>query len=34
MLANLAALASDEVKLRSTDRQLRWALDRLDRKDG
>ncbi len=28
ILANLAALASDEIKLRVTDRQLRWALDR------
>jgi excisionase family DNA binding protein len=27
ILANLAALASDEIKLRITDRQLRWALD-------
>ena len=26
-LANLAALASDEIKLRATDRQLRWAID-------
>lgn len=28
ILANLAALASDEIRLRATDRQLRWALDR------
>jgi excisionase family DNA binding protein len=27
ILGNLAALASDEIKLRATDRQLRWALD-------
>jgi excisionase family DNA binding protein len=27
ILANLAALASDEIKLRATDRQLRWTLD-------
>lgn len=27
ILANLAALASSEIKLRATDRQLRWAID-------
>jgi excisionase family DNA binding protein len=27
ILANLAALASDEIKLRATDRQLRWTLE-------
>jgi excisionase family DNA binding protein len=27
ILANLAALASDEIKLRATDRQLRWAIE-------
>ncbi|WP_246641460.1 GAF domain-containing protein [Paraburkholderia edwinii] len=31
-LAALAALASDELRLRATDRQLRWALDALSRK--
>ncbi|MGJ4901212.1 excisionase family DNA-binding protein [Bradyrhizobium sp. HKCCYLS2058] len=30
-LLALAALASDEIRLRATDRQLRWALDSLDR---
>jgi GAF domain-containing protein len=30
-LIALAALASDEVRLRATDRQLRWALDALNR---
>ena len=32
ILTNLAALASDEIKLRATDNQLRRALDALDRK--
>jgi GAF domain-containing protein len=27
ILANLAALASDEIKLRAADRQLRWAIE-------
>ncbi len=27
ILANLAALASDEIKLRATDRKLRWAIE-------
>lgn len=31
MLLSLAALASDEVQLRATDRQLRWTRDALDR---
>jgi excisionase family DNA binding protein len=31
-LAALAALASDELRLRATDRQLRWALDTLSRR--
>ncbi|CAB3772927.1 GAF domain-containing protein [Paraburkholderia humisilvae] len=31
-LAALAALASDELRLRATDRQLRWALDALSRR--
>ncbi|WP_315719034.1 MULTISPECIES: excisionase family DNA-binding protein [unclassified Bradyrhizobium] len=30
-LLALAALASDELRLRATDRQLRWALDSLER---
>ncbi|MGJ5176215.1 excisionase family DNA-binding protein [Bradyrhizobium oligotrophicum] len=30
-LLALAALASDELRLRATDRQLRWALDSLNR---
>jgi len=34
VLANFAALASNEIKLRATDRQLRWALDALGRKGG
>ena len=33
-LANLAALASDEIKLRATDRQLRWAIDQGASKAG
>jgi len=33
-LANLAALASDEIKLRETDRQLRWALEQRPAKAG
>jgi GAF domain-containing protein len=32
ILMHLAALASDEIKLRATDRQLRWTRDALDRK--
>ena len=31
-LAALAAIASDELRLRATDRQLRWALDTLSRR--
>jgi excisionase family DNA binding protein len=31
-LAALAAIASDELRLRATDRQLRWALDALSRR--
>ncbi|MDQ7249970.1 helix-turn-helix domain-containing protein [Dongia sedimenti] len=31
-LLALAALASDEVRLRTTDRQLRWALEALNRR--
>ncbi|MGC0390910.1 excisionase family DNA binding protein [Bradyrhizobium liaoningense] len=34
ILANLAALASDEIKLRATDRQLRWAIERGNSKPG
>jgi GAF domain-containing protein len=34
ILAHLAAIASDEIRLRATDRQLRWALDALSRKPG
>ncbi len=34
ILANLAALASDEIKLRVTDRQLRRALDNTSAKSG
>jgi excisionase family DNA binding protein len=34
ILANLAALASDEIKLRATDRQLRWAIERGTSKPG
>jgi GAF domain-containing protein len=30
----LAALASDEVRLRATNRQLRWALEALNRHKG
>lgn len=33
-LANLAALASDEIKLRATDRQLRWVIEHGTAKDG
>lgn len=33
-LANLAALASDEIKLRATDRQLRWAIEQGAPKNG
>jgi len=32
-LLTLAALASDEVRLRATDRQLRWALEALNRRN-
>ncbi|WP_207480928.1 GAF domain-containing protein [Arenibaculum pallidiluteum] len=32
ILANLAALTADEIKLRAADRQLRWALEALDHK--
>ncbi len=32
ILANLAALASDQIRLRANDRQLRWALSALERK--
>jgi excisionase family DNA binding protein len=34
ILANLAALASDEIKLRATDRQLRWAIEHETPKSG
>jgi len=34
ILANLAALASDEIKLRATDRQLRWAIEHGTSKGG
>jgi len=34
ILANLAALASDEIKLRATDRQLRWAIEHGTPKNG
>lgn len=34
ILANLAALASDEIKLRATDRQLRWAIEHGTPKGG
>lgn len=34
ILANLAALASDEIKLRATERQLRWAIDHGTAKSG
>jgi CheY-like chemotaxis protein len=34
ILANLAALASDEIKLRATDRQLRWAIEHKTPKGG
>jgi len=33
-LANLAALASDEIKLRDIDRQLRWAIEQKPSKTG
>jgi GAF domain-containing protein len=32
ILRALAALASDELRLRAVDRQLRWALDALNRR--
>jgi excisionase family DNA binding protein len=34
ILANLAVLASDEIKLRVTDRQLRWAIEHGSLKGG
>ena len=34
ILANLAALASDEIKLRDTDRQLRWAIEQKPPRSG
>ncbi|MEH6664747.1 MAG: GAF domain-containing protein [Brevundimonas sp.] len=34
ILSNLAALVSDEIRLRSTDTRLRRAMDALDRKPG
>jgi hypothetical protein len=34
ILANLAVLASDEIKLRATDRQLRWAIEHGTPKGG
>jgi excisionase family DNA binding protein len=33
-LLALAALASDEIRLRATNRQLRWALEALNRRQG
>lgn len=34
ILSNLAALASDEIKLRATDRQLRWTIEHGSAKKG